>query len=284
MLRRINRKDLSSIGAGYTIGQVFYIHTNSMPKWLEFETQNCAYAIIAYFIITSQVISGGSAKFQVDSVVTVFFMGKYGKEVYEMEQIVELYYDDGAKKLHRMVDGILHKLHVPPMDKDDFYSLANEVFANVIKEYDASKPFEAFLYTCLYKKFCTEIANRTRDKRCTKVKVEEIGDNGEKIVRFQIIPDERLDAPVGDDTTATLGDMIASGFDMEQDAGQHTESYSEKMLAYLDRLSNLQRNVLMLHASGYLPFEIRKKLGINEKQYADCCIAIHSYRNVSVLF
>lgn len=201
-----------------------------------------------------------------------------------MEQIVGLYYDDGAKKLHHMVDRILHKLHIPPSEKDDFYSLANEVFANVIKEYDYSKPFEAFLYSCLYKKFCTEIANRTRDKRCTKVKIEEIGDNGERIVRFQIIPDERLDAPLGEDMNITLGDTIASRFDMERDAGHRTESYSDKMLAYLNRLSGLQRNVLMLHASGYLPLEIQRKLGINGKQYADCCIAIHSYRNVSLLF
>ena len=51
-----------------------------------------------------------------------------------MEQILHAYYDDNAKKLHRVVDRILLKYGgVPEKDLDDFYSLANEVFADAIK-------------------------------------------------------------------------------------------------------------------------------------------------------
>ena len=56
------------------------------------------------------------------------------------------------------------------------------------------------------------------------------------------------------------------------------------MLLYLSRLSNLQKEVLRLNIAGYLPSEIREELHIDEKEYTDCYAAIHSYRNVSVLF
>ncbi len=56
------------------------------------------------------------------------------------------------------------------------------------------------------------------------------------------------------------------------------------MLLYLSRLSGLQKEVLMLNIAGYLPGEIREELHISGKQYANCYAAIHSYRNVSVLF
>ena len=51
-----------------------------------------------------------------------------------MEHIVNLYYADNAKKLHGMVDKILLKFGgISNKDKDDFYSLANEVFVDVLK-------------------------------------------------------------------------------------------------------------------------------------------------------
>ena len=40
-----------------------------------------------------------------------------------MEQILNSYYADNAKKLHGMIDKILFKLHFINIDKDDFYSL-----------------------------------------------------------------------------------------------------------------------------------------------------------------
>ena len=91
-----------------------------------------------------------------------------------MEHIVNLYYADNAKKLHGMVDKILLKFGgISNKDKDDFYSLANEVFMYAVRDYDKSQSFDRFLYSCLYKKFCTEMTSRKRDKRCTKVKVKE---------------------------------------------------------------------------------------------------------------
>ena len=187
--------------------------------------------------------------------------------------------------IYRMVDKILFKMHFVDVDKSDFYSLSNEVFMYAIRDYDRSKSFDGFLYSCLYKKFCTEMTQRLRDKRCTKIKVEEEDENGNIIETTIIIPDERLDAPIGDDENSTVGDMIANKSSIERDLFEESkEGYSKRMINYLNRLSSLQKEVLRLNIAGYLPGEIREKLHISEKQYADCYAAIHSYRNVSVLF
>lgn len=56
--------------------------------------------------------------------------------------ILDTYYADNAKKLHRTVDRILSKFGgLSNKDQDDFYSLANEVFVDVMKRYDNTQSF-----------------------------------------------------------------------------------------------------------------------------------------------
>lgn len=186
-----------------------------------------------------------------------------------MEQILWKYYENNAKKLHRVVDKILLKFGgLSDKDMDDFYSLANEVFVDVMRRYDDSQSFDSFLYSCLSNKIKTEMTRRNREKR--------------KADRMSI----SIDMPiVGDDESITIGDMIADDTTVEKEFFEkNKEGYSKRMLVYLSRLSNLQKEVLRLNIAGYLPGEIKEKLHISEKQYADCYAAIHSYRNVSVLF
>lgn len=185
-----------------------------------------------------------------------------------MEQILVAYYSNNAKKLHNTVDRILLKFGgISDKDMDDFYSLANEVFVDVMRRYDGSQSFDGFLYSCLLNKIKTEITRRNREKR--------------KADRMSI----SIDTPVGDDENCTIGDIIADDFTIEKKLFEEKEEgYSRRMLLYLSRLSNIQKEVLRLNIAGYLPSEIREELHINEKEYTDCYAAIHSYRNVSVLF
>lgn len=185
-----------------------------------------------------------------------------------MEQILITYYESNAKKLHRVVDKILLKFGgLSDKDLDDFYSLANEVFVDVMKRYDNSQSFDAFLYSCLLNKIKTEMTRRNREKR--------------KADRMSI----SIDTPIGDDENSTIGDMIADDFTIEKELFEkNEEGYSKRMLLYLNKLSSLQKEVLRLNIAGYLPNEIREELNMSEKEYADCYAAIHSYRNVSVLF
>ena len=51
-----------------------------------------------------------------------------------MQHVLNFYYENNAIKLHIMVDKILRKLGLYMLvDPEDFYSLANEIFVDVLK-------------------------------------------------------------------------------------------------------------------------------------------------------
>ena len=185
-----------------------------------------------------------------------------------MEQILNEYYKDNAKKLRGKVDKILKTFGgLSDKDYDDFYSLANAVFVDIMGRYDGVQEFDGLLYTSLNNKIMTEITRRNRQKR--------------QADRNSI----SIDTPIGEDEESTIGNMIASKHTVEEELFEENEEiYSNKMQNYLNRLSTLQQEVLRLISIGFSPCEIIEELHINKKMYNDCYNAIHSYRNISVLF
>ena len=164
-----------------------------------------------------------------------------------------------------MVDKILFKLRFD-VDNEDFYSLANEIFVDVLNRYDEKQDFDGFLYSCLMNKFKTEMTRRNRQKR--------------QADRNSI----SLDSPIGDNENSTVGDTVVGKETVESQVfGKNKETFSKDMTKYLNRLSVLQQNVLYLISIGFTPNEIIGELHINKKQYEDCYNAIHSYRNKSIL-
>ena len=186
-----------------------------------------------------------------------------------MEQILNTYYADNAKKLHKVVDKILLKFGgLSDKDLDDFYSLANEVFVNVIKRYDGEQSFDGFLYSCLSNKIMSEITRRNREKRKAdrlSISLEATNDKGEDY---------------------SLLDCIPSDFDTFEEASKRQENgqYQDKVQCYISKLSNQQVNILNLLIDGYKPFEIRRILELSPKEYADNMQIMRSYENVKVLF
>ena len=182
-----------------------------------------------------------------------------------MEKIILSYYENNAKKMRTMIDKILFRLKFN-VDNEDFYSLGNEVFLDVLNRYDGKQDFDGFLYSCLVRKFKTEMTRRNRYKR--------------QADRMAI----SIDSPVGEDENMTLSDIIADKDTIEKIFFEENEdAYSAEMQRYLSRLSILQREVLRLISIGFNPNEILTELHINKKQYDDCYNAIHSYRNISIL-
>lgn len=184
-----------------------------------------------------------------------------------MEDIINSFYADNAKKLHNMVDKILFKLKFVDVDNEDFYSLANEIFVDVLKRYDGKQDFNGFLYSCLINKFKTEMTRRNRQKR--------------QADKMSLSWETLLDEEGG----MTIGNTVVDDVTIESEIFEQKEDgYSEKMRKYLDRLSELQREVLRLISIGFMPNEIVEELHINKKIYEDCYNAIHSCRNISILF
>ncbi len=184
-------------------------------------------------------------------------------------QILDSYYADNARKLHKTVDKIIAKFGgLSDKDKDDFYSLANEVFVDVLKKYDPVQSFDGFLYACLFNKIKTEITKRNRKKR--------IAD------RMAV----SLDAMNEDNEQCNLLNFIASDFDTFNEAvkDQGSGQYQDKIQIYISRLSNQQVNILNLLVDGYKPNEIQVFLKISPRQYADDMQIMRCYENVKILF
>lgn len=184
-----------------------------------------------------------------------------------MEQILIAYYDNNAKKLRAVVDKILSGFGgLADKDADDFYSLANEVFADAIKRFDASQSFDGFLYSCLSNKIKTEMTRRNREKR--------------KADRMSI----SMDTPIGEDGSTTIGDMIVDDFDLEREVLGDESDESSKIKQYMDMLSKRQREVASLLAASYGAGEIQQILHITKREYSDAMAGIRSYDNISILF
>lgn len=183
--------------------------------------------------------------------------------------ILGAYYADDAKKLHKVVDKILSKFGgLSNKDKDDFYSLANEVFVNVLKRYDYEQSFDGFLYSCLSNKIMSEITRRNREKR--------------KSDRLSA----SLDAVNDDNEEYSLLNLIPSGFDTFNEVmkRQKKERYQDRTQQYISRLSSRQVNILNLLIDGYKPNEIQRIIGMSPKEYSDDLKNMRSYENVKILF
>ena len=183
------------------------------------------------------------------------------------KDLVDLYFKNDGKVLYGLIDKVLFKLKFD-VEKSDFYSLGSEIFLDALCRYDETQDFNGFLYSCLVNKFKTEMTRRNRQKRqCDNNSIS-------------------IDTPIGDeDGNFTIGDTISSKSTIEKEFFEEREDgYSKEMCRYLGRLSDLQKEVLRLISIGFMPSEILEELHINQKMYEDCYQAIHSYRNISLLF
>ncbi len=183
--------------------------------------------------------------------------------------ILNAYYSDNARKLHRVVDRMLSKFGgLSGKDMDDFYSLANEVFADVLKRYDCEQSFDGFLYSCLSNKIMSEITRRNREKR----KADRMSTS--------------LDAMNENEEECSLLDFIPSDFDTFEEVAKRQENgqYQDKVRMYISKLSTQQVNILNLLIDGYKPNEIQRILEISPKDYVDNLQTMRNYENVKILF
>lgn len=183
--------------------------------------------------------------------------------------ILDSYYADNAKKLHKVVDRILSKFGgLSNRDKDDFYSLANEVFAEIMKKYDYEQSFDGFLYSYLLNKIMTEITRRNREKR--------------KADRMAV----SFDVTRENEEECSLLNIIPSDFDTFEEVVRRNENqrYQDKVQLYISRLSDLQVNILNLLIDGYRTNEIRDILNLSSTELMENLQIMRSYENVKILF
>lgn len=181
-------------------------------------------------------------------------------------QILDEYYRENGRKLHSRVDKILQNFGgIAEKDYDDFYSIANEVFVDVLKKYNYSQKFDSFLCVCLSNKIKTEITRRNRIKRLSEKNLLS------------------LDAPVGEEGVS-LSEQLISDFDMEAELCERgCLPGEEKIEKYFAGLSRLQRRILELKMNDISKKDILERLNITEKVYEKNFEQLRSYDKTSVL-
>ena len=184
-----------------------------------------------------------------------------------MKAIINAYYVNNASKLHKMVDKILFKLKFVDVDREDFYSLANEIFVDVIKRYNGKQDFDGFLYSCLTNKFKTEMTRRNRQKR-----------QADKMALS-------LEEKVGnDDKNVTIGELIADKNTVESEIfKEKKEEWRREVKEYLEKLSPLQRKIAFLMSDNNTPDEICEELHITMKHFENSLKRILSDERIKIL-
>lgn len=186
--------------------------------------------------------------------------------------MLQPYCENDMKKLKRMSRSIFMRFNEPltNADYDDFYSIANITLWQAYNSYDPDKDvsFEGFLYSCLEKKFKSELTNRHRHKRI--------------INQFTV----SLDSTNESEEESCLLDYIPSDFCTFDEAtkGQEKENFSDKIQQYISRLSKRQVDILNLFIDGYKPKEIQQVLEISSNEYAENLHVMRSYENIKFLF
>ena len=203
------------------------------------------------------------------------------KELFvKFKDIVDYYFNNDAKELHKVVDKVLNNLHFYNVDKEEFYSLADEIFVTeVLPSYDSTQEFEKFLYCCLYMKFCSSMTKSNRDKRSNNVKVEKRDENGNvvkdengNVIMEKIkIADESIYTPIKDDSDTTVGDMICGDNGIDCDM--------QIVFEYLNTLSPTQKKIVELKLQGLSDNEVKETLGFSDKKYERCYSKLKSLEN-----
>lgn len=194
-----------------------------------------------------------------------------------LDNLCKEYFEGNGKKIYGIVDQILMKKFGNIfLDRTEFYSLANEVFVNVVETWDRKRPFYPFLKTCLTNKILTLQTSMNKPGRKQSVEVEEREADGSVIVIRKFLDDISLSTVIGDEDDETyLEDIIGQE--------QRSDYLSDDMLEYIGNLTELQRDILYRLADGDKGVDIQRELGISAKIYNSQLADIRSYKNTKIL-
>lgn len=205
--------------------------------------------------------------------------------VLTMEQILNDYYKNGGEKLHKLVNQIINKKYGGTADKDmdEFYSVANDVFADIVlhNRYNSSKgSFDDFLYGALCLAIIDEFKKQNRDKRTTKIEVIDENGNLKKIS----VPNVYLESAVDGYDNLTIGDTIKSDYNLEDETFRGlSESDNENIREYISTLTPTQKKIAELIGEGLSKNEIIKKIRISESAYNNNLKAMKHFEKVRIL-
>lgn len=186
-----------------------------------------------------------------------------------MEQLLNSYYENDARKLHTTINNIFNRSYGGIKDKDmeEFYGIGTDVLFKIWHNntYDPSKgDFDGYVYRALCLAIIDEFKKRTCDKRTTKNFILDKKTGKPFKINIQ---DVSLDAPVKEGENLTQGDLIPSDFDMEAIIFERCED--EKVERFLNSLPKITRQIIEMKMDNIPVSEIKEKLEINDREYSN---------------
>ena len=195
-----------------------------------------------------------------------------------------------------MINQIFHRHYggINDKDIDEFYGIGTDVLIEIWKKhkngnetFDFSKgDFDGYVYNSIRMAIIDEFKRQNRDKRKTKVLL--MDENGNKVLDEKTgkpvkvpVPDIRLDAPLKDGEDATLKDMIPSDFEMNKEIQGICKN--EKIENFLKNLPMIQRQISEMIMEGFSVSEIKERMNLSSKEYADNFQELRSFKNISIL-
>lgn len=206
------------------------------------------------------------------------------KEEYEKWQIdlINQYCSNNMANLKKICDPLILRKGVCQMEYDELYSDALWVLRESVKSFSRKKEcsFKTFLIGNIKRSFYDWTRDRLRWKRCN-LKTDENGkvkkDGSGLPIPVKNIP---LDAPNNDGVD--WSEKIESSFNIERETKIDFDDKDDNVELFLNSLSKLQKNILLLKMDNTPLEEIKEKLHISDGEYLSEMRSIQKNKKLSL--
>lgn len=196
----------------------------------------------------------------------------------QIEAVIEELYANNESKLHQLCQKEMKKFGgIYQKDYDDFYSRAGYEIALARKNYNPLKGNGMeYIAGIIRFSILKEMRDRNRRKRQIIVEMEE---------GREYLSDIFIDMPVEEESKGIVGEMIPSGFNLEEIILEKMEGYEDKRIEqYLNHLPKVQREILEMKMESIPASKIKEKLGLSDKLYKEYCKELKSFSNMCILY
>lgn len=203
----------------------------------------------------------------------------------QIESAIEKLYANGQYKLKQICNKEMMKFGgISQKDYDCFYSRVGLEISIAMKNnrYDSTKgknPMD-FLVGIIKRSVLKEMTDRNRGKRQNFVEIEEVDKEGNIIKKKQFIPTISIDAPV-DENGISIKDTLQSDFDMGKELSEDFED--GRIENFLNGLSKIQKQIAEMIMQNFSTIEIKRKLNLSDKEYAENFNSLKSFKNINIL-
>jgi RNA polymerase sigma factor (sigma-70 family) len=209
--------------------------------------------------------------------------------VEQLEWINE-YCDNNMSKLKKISYNAFFRYGIPEYEHDELYDDAMNVLMESVVTFDSSQG--ANFNTYLTNNIKKSVIDWYRDNYQRGKRRNLLTDKNGRILKFDkdgnitsdqkgkphIVPNSSFDAPDDDDNS--LADKLASDFNVEYESEFDFE-IEQKVEDFLNTLSKVQKNILLLLRQHESKEDIKQQLGISDREYNSAIKSINMNKGLS---